>query len=257
MSPTIFSSDSNDPQLDSSKQHNSNGPNNNDYNENNNEDSDNFNTTNSNYNEKYYGNVASNQNNDSVNKIDDNDNDVVGFKINNRMNNEEDEDNDNDTSMNNNNEDGDNVNNTSDNKDGDDDNTNANNTSDVNNDFGSMNKNNLQNFAFDESNHVSYSFSFFLHGASRVCTSVDIKIHKPIRLVNKFDLIQLRNSMKKFFQFKSSYDTTKINKNHAHKSNRKRPKSSFKGKYFEVFVGQTKNALDYRFSFKDFSFTIT
>jgi hypothetical protein len=49
----------------------------------------------------------------------------------------------------------------------------------------------------DDSNHVSYMFNFFLHGASRVCTSVDMKMHKPIRSLNQFDLIKLKNVMKR------------------------------------------------------------
>jgi hypothetical protein len=56
----------------------------------------------------------------------------------------------------------------------------------------------------DESNHVSYSFSFFLHGASRVCTSVDVKLHRPIRLLNKFDLLRLKRKMKQYFEYKTS-----------------------------------------------------
>jgi len=192
---------------------------------------------NSNGNDKNYENDANNHYNDSVsnNKIDDADNeDGNNIKMTNNnsaLNNGDDDDNENDISMNNNNDDGCNANNTSDNKD-DDNNSNANNSSDNNNDFFNMsNKNALQNFAFDESNHVSYSFSFFLHGASRVCTSVDIKIHKPIRLINKFDLIQLRNNMKKFFQFKSIYDKSKGSKNQSFSSkpNKKRIKGCFKG----------------------------
>ena len=45
-------------------------------------------------------------------------------------------------------------------------------------------------------NHVSYSFSFFLHGLSRICTSVDVKLHKPIRYINKNDLIYLNKTIK-------------------------------------------------------------
>lgn len=55
------------------------------------------------------------------------------------------------------------------------------------------------NFLIDESNHVSYAFNFFLHGASRVCTSVDVKMHKPIRLVNQLDLVRMRTSLRKYF----------------------------------------------------------
>ncbi len=40
-------------------------------------------------------------------------------------------------------------------------------------------------------NHVSYAFNFFLHGTSKICTSVDVKVHKPIRSINKYDLIDL------------------------------------------------------------------
>ena len=56
----------------------------------------------------------------------------------------------------------------------------------------------------DHFNHVSYSFSFFLHGASRVCTSVDMKLHKPIRVVNTDDLFTLKSRMKKSFSTKPS-----------------------------------------------------
>ena len=81
---------------------------------------------------------------------------------------------------------------------------------------------------FDESNHVSYSFSFFLHGASRVCTSVDIKMHRPIRLINKFDLIKLRNNMKNFFQYKSA--SNRLAKQHGkHRARRKQLKQRFRG----------------------------
>ncbi|RNA26525.1 mediator of RNA polymerase II transcription subunit 13, partial [Brachionus plicatilis] len=51
------------------------------------------------------------------------------------------------------------------------------------------------NSQIDDTNHVSYSFSFFLHGTSRVCTSVDIKMHKPVRLLNQSDLAELRTSV--------------------------------------------------------------
>lgn len=61
----------------------------------------------------------------------------------------------------------------------------------------------------DESNHVSYSFSFFLHGASRVCTSVDIKLHKPIRLVNNIDLIYLKENLKSYLLFSSSSSSSR------------------------------------------------
>lgn len=60
------------------------------------------------------------------------------------------------------------------------------------------------NLLIDESNHVSYSFEFFLHGSSRVCTSVDIAMHKPIRVVNQLDLIKMRSCLKKHFQYASS-----------------------------------------------------
>lgn len=40
----------------------------------------------------------------------------------------------------------------------------------------------------DEGNHASYSFNFFLHGISKVCTSVEVKMHKSIRTLNKNDL---------------------------------------------------------------------
>jgi mediator of RNA polymerase II transcription subunit 13 len=53
----------------------------------------------------------------------------------------------------------------------------------------------LCNNLFDSNNsglnHVSYSFNFFLHGASKICTSVDVKIHKPIRCISKYDLLDL------------------------------------------------------------------
>ena len=106
-------------------------------------------------------------------------------------------------------------------------------------------KNAIQDaITFDESNHVSYSFNFFLHGASRVCTSVDIKMHKPIRLINKFDLIHLRNNMRRFFQFKTTYDTKRMSnridgsdfardgskKRARSRAYRKRFKKCFKGK---------------------------
>ena len=55
----------------------------------------------------------------------------------------------------------------------------------------------------DESNHVSYSFEFFLHGSSRVCTSVDIGMHKPVRVVNQLDLIKMRACLKKHFLYAS------------------------------------------------------
>ena len=51
----------------------------------------------------------------------------------------------------------------------------------------------------DQFNHVSYSFSFFLHGSSRVCTSVDMKLHRPIRLLNTNDLFRLKAKMGKLF----------------------------------------------------------
>jgi len=51
----------------------------------------------------------------------------------------------------------------------------------------------------DQYNHVSYSFSFFLHGSSRVCTSVDMKLHRPIRLLNTSDLFRLKQRMSRFF----------------------------------------------------------
>ena len=51
----------------------------------------------------------------------------------------------------------------------------------------------------DQFNHVSYSFSFFLHGSSRVCTSVDMKLHRPIRLLNTNDLFRLKARMSKLF----------------------------------------------------------
>lgn len=51
----------------------------------------------------------------------------------------------------------------------------------------------------DQYNHVSYSFSFFLHGSSRVCTSVDMKLHRPIRLLNTSDLFRLKTKMNKMF----------------------------------------------------------
>ena len=66
------------------------------------------------------------------------------------------------------------------------------------------NNSNTTDMIIDESNHVSYSFSFFLHGASRVCTSVDIKLHRPIRLLNKFDLLRLKQKMKQYFEYKTS-----------------------------------------------------
>lgn len=59
------------------------------------------------------------------------------------------------------------------------------------------------NLLVDESNHVSYSFEFFLHGSSRVCTSVDIGVHKPIRVVNQLDLIKMRACLKKHFLYAS------------------------------------------------------
>lgn len=49
----------------------------------------------------------------------------------------------------------------------------------------------------DDSNHVSYMFNFFLHGSSRVCTSVDMKMHKPIRCLNQYDLLKLRVNLKR------------------------------------------------------------
>ena len=57
---------------------------------------------------------------------------------------------------------------------------------------------------FDQYNHVSYSFSFFLHGSSRVCTSVDMKLHRPIRLLNTSDLFRLKQRMSRFFATTSS-----------------------------------------------------
>ena len=51
----------------------------------------------------------------------------------------------------------------------------------------------------DPYNHVSYSFSFFLHGNSRVCTSVDMKLHRPIRLLNTNDLFKLKTRMSRQF----------------------------------------------------------
>jgi hypothetical protein len=58
------------------------------------------------------------------------------------------------------------------------------------------NTNNFYKLGIDDSNHVSYMFNFFLHGASRVCTSVDMKMHKPIRVLSQFDLLKLKNEMK-------------------------------------------------------------
>jgi hypothetical protein len=57
--------------------------------------------------------------------------------------------------------------------------------------------NKFYKLGIDDSNHVSYLFNFFLHGASRVCTSVDMKMHKPIRVLNQFDLLKLKNEMKR------------------------------------------------------------
>lgn len=83
----------------------------------------------------------------------------------------------------------------------------------------------------DESNHVSYSFEFFLHGASRVCTSVDIGMHKPIRVINQLDLIKMRACLKKHFLYSSKSSratnnagvnkTTRSKKNDAKKANAK------------------------------------
>lgn len=63
------------------------------------------------------------------------------------------------------------------------------------------NMNNKLNMIIDESNHVSYAFEFFLHGSSRVCTSVEMGMHAPIRVVNQLDLIKMRACLKKHFLY--------------------------------------------------------
>ena len=68
------------------------------------------------------------------------------------------------------------------------------------------------NNQIDDTNHVSYSFSFFLHGTSRVCTSVDIKMHKPIRCLNQSDLVDLRTNIQSFVQKKSKQKIKKKKK---------------------------------------------
>lgn len=64
------------------------------------------------------------------------------------------------------------------------------------------------NVQSNQFNHVSYSFGFFLHGSSRVCTSVDMKLHRPIRLLNTMDLFKLKTKMSRFF---STPDNSSIN----------------------------------------------
>ena len=59
------------------------------------------------------------------------------------------------------------------------------------------NTNTFYKLGIDDSNHASYMFNFFLHGASRVCTSVDMKLHKPIRVLNQFDLLKLKTNIKR------------------------------------------------------------
>ncbi|CAF1015787.1 unnamed protein product, partial [Brachionus calyciflorus] len=64
------------------------------------------------------------------------------------------------------------------------------------------NKNKLKMSQIDDTNHVSYSFGFFLHGTSRVCTSVDLKLHKPLRFMTPHDLTFLKENLKNYFQSK-------------------------------------------------------
>ncbi len=86
--------------------------------------------------------------------------------------------------------------------------------------------NTLQPHSTDQFNHVSYSFSFFLHGSSRVCTSVDMKLHKPLRILNTNDLQFLKFKMSQSFSFKN-------NNNSSHKTTSKqrnqKKKNKFKG----------------------------
>jgi hypothetical protein len=81
----------------------------------------------------------------------------------------------------------------------------------------------------DESNHVSYSFSFFLHGASRVCTSVDIKLHRPIRLLNNADLIKLKYKMRQYLEYRAT-TTAKNAKNNSSSKNSKNTKAAKKAR---------------------------
>lgn len=99
----------------------------------------------------------------------------------------------------------------------------------------------------DPYNHVSYSFSFFLHGSSRVCTSVDMKMHRPIRTLNTNDLFKLRNRMTKFFSTPSGSSNilpSSMMFNQGQSSSRRHPK--FKG--IEVILapyGISANLLGY------------
>jgi hypothetical protein len=66
--------------------------------------------------------------------------------------------------------------------------------------------------SIDQFNHVSYSFSFFLHGSSRVCTSVEMKLHKPLRILNTNDLHQLKFRMSQSFSSLSCKQQQQNNK---------------------------------------------
>jgi hypothetical protein len=75
--------------------------------------------------------------------------------------------------------------------------------------------------SIDQFNHVSYSFSFFLHGSSRVCTSVEMKLHKPLRILNTNDLHQLK--------FRMSQSFSSLSCKQQQQQNNKKKTTKFKG----------------------------
>ncbi len=93
----------------------------------------------------------------------------------------------------------------------------------------------------DQHNHVSYSFSFFLHGSSRVCTSVDMKLHRPIRLLNTSDLFRLKQKMKKFFATSSDGVNGLPSSLIFNGTKSKATKSKFKGRKLKIFFKRLKD----------------